>query len=68
MTQTTDRLLDEVRCKSEVEAARLAGEFARAASEQRAAILDAIEFEKWLAESCRECLDGTPPARPRSLF
>jgi hypothetical protein len=45
-------------CKrAEREAARLAGEFARAAAEEKEAILAALEFEQWLAVSCQQCLD-----------
>jgi len=34
--------------------AKLAGEFARAPSEEKEAILAGIEIERWLADSCRE--------------
>ena len=56
MTQTKDILLDAVRRKAEQEALHLAGEFVRAPAEEKADILAALHFEKWLAESCRECL------------
>ena len=55
-----DILLEAIRQRSEREAGRLAGEFARAASEEKEAILAALEIEQWLAESCEVCLD-----RPR---
>ena len=42
--------------KAEQEARVLAGEFLRAASEERESILAALEFEQWLAESCWDCL------------
>jgi len=54
--QIQNFLLDEVRRRSEREARRLAGEFARAASEEKEAILAELEIEQWLAESCRDCL------------
>jgi len=41
----------------------LAGEFARAASEEKEGILAALEFEKWLAEAC---LDALPEPADRS--
>ena len=57
MKQIKDILVEEIRRRADKEAAYLAGEFARAASEERAAFLDALEFEQWLAECCWECLD-----------
>ena len=54
--QTKDILLEAVQHKSEREAGRLATEFARAASEEKEAILAEMELEQWVAESCRECL------------
>jgi len=54
-----DILLDRIRRKSEREAARLAGEFARAASEEKEEILAALEFERWMAENCAEALDDS---------
>ena len=38
--------------------ALLAGEFVRAAAREREAILDALHFEQWLAESCWAALDA----------
>ena len=58
MSRAKDRMLDVIRCETEREVSHLAGEFVRAASEEKGALLDALGFEKWLAESCRECLDG----------
>jgi len=55
MNWMKDIMLEAVRRRSEAEATYLAGEFARAASEEREAILAALEFEQWLAESCRDC-------------
>ena len=48
-----DRIRD-IQARAEREVARLAGEFARAASGEREAILAALEQERWLAQSCRE--------------
>ena len=39
--------------------AYLAGEFARAASAEKEELLAALEFERWLADSCREATDPT---------
>lgn len=49
-------LLRRVRQRAEREARVLAGEFVRAAMADREAILAALETERWLAETCRECL------------
>lgn len=46
--------LARVRRHAEEEARILAGEFARGAEREREAILAALEFERWLAESCAE--------------
>jgi len=53
-----DLILRKARQRALEEAEFLAGEFARAASEEKEAILAALEFEKWLAEAC------TPFSRP----
>ena len=66
MDNAKDVLLDQIRRDAEAEARQLAGEFARAASEGKEALMDALEFEKWLAESCRECLDGESPRGRRA--
>jgi len=55
--QTKDILLNAIRRESEREAGRLATEFARAASEEKEAILAELELEQWVAESCDICLD-----------
>ena len=57
MDSMKDQVLDQIRRRAEAEARYLSGEFARAASAEKGAILDALEFEKWLAESCSDCLD-----------
>jgi len=53
-----EALLDEVRYRAEAEARRLSCEFVRAASEDKEAILAALEFEKWLAEGCAACQEN----------
>ena len=57
MNRTKDVLLEQIMLRAQQEAAYLAGEFARAASEEKGAILDALELEQWLAASCELCLD-----------
>lgn len=63
MDTAKDEILELIRQKSENEVARLAGAFARAASEEREAILAAMEFERWLAECCAEAQTGLAKAR-----
>ena len=55
-----DVILRRIQHRAEAEAGFLAGEFARAASEEKEAILAELEFEKWLAEACLDALDEPP--------
>ena len=57
MDNPKDLLIEAIRQKSEREATHLAGEFARAASEDKEAILAELELEQWVAESCDVCLN-----------
>ena len=57
MSELKDQMIRLIQYKAEQDAAELAGEFARAASEEREEILAALEFEKWLAETCAVCLE-----------
>ena len=50
------QILRLIQARAEAEAADLAAEFVRATGEEREAILAGLEFERWLAETCRECL------------
>lgn len=61
MRNTKEHILEQIRARSLQEAEYLAGEFARAASEQKEAVLAELEFEKWLAESCGEVIDDPVP-------
>ena len=56
MQAVKERILRVIEAKARREAEYLAGEFARAASDEKEAILAALEIERWLAESCREVL------------
>ena len=51
-----DLIVQKMRERALEEAEFLAGEFARAASEEKEAILAGLEFEKWLAEACLDAL------------
>ena len=53
-----DILLARIHARSQEEARYLAGAFVRAASEQREALLAALDFERQLAEDCEFCLAG----------
>ena len=64
MTIGKDIILARVQARAEEEARRLAGEFVRAASEEREAILAALDFERQLAEDCEFCLAGGDPEGP----
>jgi hypothetical protein len=57
MSELKDQVIALIQYKAEQDAAELAGEFARAASEEKEDILAALEFEKWLAETCAVCLE-----------
>ncbi len=56
MESWKDQRIRTILANAEREAAYLAGEFARAASAEQEEILAALEYEKWLAESCRDAL------------
>ena len=58
MENPKDSLIEAIRERADLEAMRLAGEFARAASEDREAILAALEIEQWVGDTCEICLDG----------
>ena len=55
-----DQILRGIRDRARAEAAYLAGEFVRAASEEKEAILASLEIETWLAESCEEAIREEP--------
>ena len=59
MRSKKDIMVEIIRQKSQRETAQLAGEFARAASEEKEEILAAMEIERWLAEICSEALDNS---------
>jgi hypothetical protein len=57
MSELKDQMIRLIKYKAEQDVAELAGDFARAASEEKEDILAALEFEKWLAETCAVCLE-----------
>ena len=52
-----DLILRRIRDRARSEAEFLAGEFARAASEEKEAILAGLELEQWLADACDDVLE-----------
>jgi hypothetical protein len=58
MSELKDQMIGLIQYKAQQDAAELAGEFARAASQEREEILAELEFEKWLAQTCAVCLDN----------
>ena len=57
MRSKKDILVEIIRRKSQRKVAHLAGEFARAASEDKEEILAEIQFNRWIADCCDICLD-----------
>ena len=60
MQDDKDHLLRAIEAKAWREVERLAGEFARNPAADREAILAGLEFERWLAVSCREARQPLP--------
>ena len=52
MSELKDQIVALIQYKAEQDVAELAGEFARAASEEKEELLAALEYNKWLAETC----------------
>jgi hypothetical protein len=57
MGKLKNQLVELIGHQAKQEVARLAGEFARAASEDKESILAHMEYERWLAEACWLCLE-----------
>ena len=58
MNKTKEQMMRQIKHNAERDAVYLAGEFIRAAEAERDEILAAMEFERWLARNCAECLEG----------
>jgi len=56
MTQWKDRIIRCIEQNARQRAATLASSYLRARPEEREAIMAGIEYERWLADTCRECL------------
>ena len=59
MRMTKDLILQIVEVKARQKLAQLACEIVRAESHDREMILAGLEFERWLADSCRDCRFGS---------
>ena len=57
MGELTSQIIRLIEQNAAKKVAQLSGEFVRAKSGQKEAILAGIEVERELAESCRECLE-----------
>ena len=56
MTGLKDQMLKIIATNSTALIADLADEFVRAPAEEKEAIAAGIDFERWLAETCQQCL------------
>ena len=60
MNKLKNQILQLIRQKARRKVAALASEYVRARPEEREAIQAGIEIERWLAETCHECLEHSP--------
>ena len=60
MTNLKDRMVQFVGQNAAARVAVLAGELVPATPDEKEAILAGMDFERWLAETCEQCL-----SRPR---
>jgi len=57
MGELKDRIVRLIEQNAAKKVSHLSGEYVRAKPEERERIQAAIEVERWLSESCRECLE-----------
>jgi len=57
MTNLKDQMVLAIARNAANKTAELAGEFAHAVPEEKEAIAAGLDFERWLAETCRDSLD-----------
>jgi hypothetical protein len=60
MSKFKDKIIKLIEQRSFAKVAALADEYILARPEEKEAIQAGIEFERWLAETCQECLDNPP--------
>ena len=56
MGELKERIIHLIEQNAAAKLAELSNDFVRAKSGQKEAIVAGMEFERWLSESCRECL------------
>ena len=57
MTKLKDRMVRLIQQDAAEKMAAYAGEMIRGAPEEKEQILAGLDFERWLEQSCRECLN-----------
>jgi hypothetical protein len=57
MGETKDRIIHLIEQEATRNLADLSGEYVRIEPRHREAIRAAMDIERWLAESCQECLE-----------
>jgi len=60
MTKLKEQMLRLIEKGAAAKAADFASQLARAAPAKKEQILAGLEFERWLAEMCEECLQKPP--------
>ena len=60
MSKLKDQIIRLIEQNARRKVAVLASEYVRAKPEEREAIQAGIEIERWLAETCHECLEHSP--------
>jgi peptidyl-tRNA hydrolase len=60
MTKIKDRMVRLIQQDAAEKMAAFASEMTHAAPEEKEQILAGLEFERWLEETSRECLDRPP--------
>ena len=56
MGELKERIIRLIEQNAAKKVAELSNDFVKAKSGEKEAIVAGIEFERWLSESCRECL------------
>lgn len=58
MNTLKTQIIQAIDHNSTAKVSELAGEFVHAASQEKEAILAGIDFERWLGETSRQCLEN----------
>ena len=59
MSKLTEQIIRLIEQDAAKKVSKLSGEYIRAKSDEKEAILAAIETERWVSDSCNECLEDT---------